>query len=137
MASRRIFLQWASAAAVIQQGLVLPGLANPSGTASGPAPRLGDSRILIEFGPQMGTRIAGFDGGHAVWLTPAGTGEYLTLGDGRSIRDFRLQHQLTENITGKHGHGTRLTVTGLSGEGIEKTVEVSLVDRFPGFAFVQ
>lgn len=129
MASRRNFLQWASAAAVVQQGLVLPAWAS--------APQLGDSRILIEFGPQMDTRIGGVESGRPVWLTPAGTGEYLTLADGRSIRNFDLQHQLMENITGKQGHGARLTVTGASSEGIEKTVQVSLYDQHPGFAFVQ
>src|ERR1022692_2180337 len=114
MASRRIFLQWASAAAALQQGLVLSGLASPSDTASGPAPQLSDARILIEFGPQMDTRIAGFESGRPVWLTPAGTGEYLTLADGRSIRDFALQHHLTEKINGRQGSGTRLSVTGAS-----------------------
>jgi alpha-galactosidase len=137
MASRRNFLQWASAAAVLQQGLVLRGWTTPSGTAAGPAAELSDSRIRIEFGPQMQTRIAGIEGGRAVWLTLAGTPDFLTLADGRSIRNFDLQHQRTEDISGKHGHGSRLEVTGAAREGIEKTVEISLFDRFPGFAFVQ
>ncbi len=137
MASRRIFLQWASAAAALQQGLVLRGWASPSGTASGPVPQLSDARILIEFGPQMDTRIAGFESGLPVWLTPPGASEFLTLADGRSIREFALQHHLTEKFSDKQGSGTRLSVTGASSEGIEKTVEVSLYDRFPGFAFVR
>jgi alpha-galactosidase len=137
MTSRRIFLQWASAAAVAQQTLVQPVWASSLGKAPGRAPQLGDARILVQFGPQMEMRIAGIEGRRAVWLTPLATSEFLTLADGQTLRHFGLHHHLTEKVLGVHGDGTRLTVTGRSAEGIEKTVQLTLFKQHPGFAQVQ
>jgi alpha-galactosidase len=137
MTSRRIFLQWASAAAVAPRALAQPVPAGALGTPAGRAPELGDTRILMQFGPNMETKIAGLEGDQVEWLTPLAAGEFLTLADGRSVQHFDLHHHVSENITGVHGDGTRLIVTGRSGEGIEKTVQVSLFRQHPGFALVQ
>jgi alpha-galactosidase len=137
MTSRRLFLQWASAAAVAQQALARPAWASAAGKAPGPLAELGDGSILLQFGAQMETRIAGFQGGQAQWLTPLGASDYLTLADARAVQRFDLHQRLAEKITGIHGDGSRLTVTGRSADGIEKTVQVSLYRQHPGFALVQ
>ena len=137
MTSRRLFLQWASAAAVAQQALAQPARGGALVLSADRAVELGDSRILMQFGPQMDTRIAGVHGGQVQWLTPLAAGEFLTLADGRSVRHFERRDQVSEKITSIHGDGARLNVTGQSSDGIEKTVQVSLFRQHPGFALVQ
>jgi alpha-galactosidase len=137
MTSRRIFLQWASAAAVAQQALVQPLWANIAPSAPAPEPQLGDARILVQFGPRMETRIGGVEAGQPLWLTPLAASEYLTLADGQSLRHFELHHHVTDKVLGAHGDGRRLTVVGRSPEGIEKTLGVTLFNQHPGFALIQ
>jgi alpha-galactosidase len=137
MTSRRLFLQWASAAAVAQQTLVQRTWAVVPAAGTRAAPQLGDSRMLMQFGPQMETRVAGIEHDRVVWLTPLATSDYLTLAEGQTLRHFEINQQLMEKVLDAHGDGTRLTVTGRSSQGIEKTVQVSLFKQHPGFALVQ
>lgn len=100
---------------------------------------LKDSTILLEFDPQMRSRLwhlrEGQHGERKVALTRWAASEYLLLGDGRRIEQFALQHQSTDAVNGTHGSGTRLRMTGVSGAQIEKNIEIQLFERYPGIAF--
>jgi hypothetical protein len=96
----------------------------------------GDSTILLEFDPQMRSRIwhlpAGRPAAGQVALTRWAASEYLLLGDGRRVEHFTLQRQGADAVTGVHGPGKRLHMTGVSSTGIEKNVEIQLFECFRG-----
>ena len=100
---------------------------------------LGDSTILLEFDPQMRSRLwhlrAGGPAAGQVALTRWAASEYLLLGDGRRVELFTLQQQGTDRVTGLHGPGRCLRMTGVSATGIEKNLEIQLFERYPGIAF--
>jgi alpha-galactosidase len=100
---------------------------------------VGDGTILLEFDPQMRSRLwhlrAGRPAAGQVALTRWAASEYLLLADGRRVEYFTLRQQGTDAVTGLHGPGRRLRMTGVSVTGIEKNVEIQLCERYPGIAF--
>jgi alpha-galactosidase len=130
LASRRQFLQWASGAA-----LAAPALAAGAGQEAGPV-RFGDDVLVLEVDARMRSRFAYRGGGRTLRLTASAVGEYLERKDGVRIRDFALVSRQLARVDEQHGPGTTLTLTGHA-PGLEKTVAVSLYDRYPGFAFLR
>ena len=100
---------------------------------------VGDGTIVLEFDPQMRSRLwhlrAGRPAAGQVALTRWAASEYLLLADGRRVEHFTLQQQGTDAVTGLHGPGRRLHMTGVSATGIEKNVEIQLFERYPGIGF--
>lgn len=70
-------------------------------------------------------------------MTSWGPSDYLMRDDGHHIADFALQQHNRSSVDDGRGPGTRLTVSGLSTDGIEKTVTVTLYERHPGMALVR
>jgi alpha-galactosidase len=134
-------LRLAAGASVASRAGLIP--AHPGVRAAdervGSVATLKDSTILLEFDPQMRSRLwhlrEGQHGERKVALTRWAASEYLLLGDGRRIEQFALQHQSTDAVNGTHGSGTRLRMTGVSGAQIEKNIEIQLFERYPGIAF--
>jgi len=139
--SRRQFLRLAAGAGVASRAALIA--AHPGARAADEGVRsvaaLGDSTILLEFDPQLRSRLWRLhESGHPerkVALTPWAASEYLLLGDGRRIEQFALQHQLSDAVNGAHGSGRRLRMTGVSDTRIEKSLEIQLFERYPGIAF--
>ena len=135
MTSRRTFIKWVSGALAGSGAAVVDlSRANP---ATGAPPRIvtfGDAAILLTFDERLHSSVAHVQGELRVPLTHAGAGEFLELSDGRRVQHFALRRHLTESVDGIHGKGARLLLTGVSIEGVEKTVQVTLFDRYPGFA---
>jgi len=139
--SRRQFLRLAAGASVATRAGLIP--AHPgvraAGERVGSVATLKDSTILLEFDPQMRSRLwhlrEGQHGERKVALTRWAASEYLLLGDGRRIDQFALQHQSSDAVNGAHGSGRRLRMTGVSGAQIEKSIEIQLFERYPGIAF--
>ncbi len=67
-------------------------------------------------------------------MTSSGPADYLLRADGHHIAEFPLQHQARDSVDGANGPGARLTLSGTSPEGIEKTIAATLYQRYPGFA---
>src|SRR5262249_57175109 len=67
-------------------------------------------------------------------VTPWGDTEYLLLPDGAELREFALQRQASSAVPGRHGEGRRLTLSGRSASGIEKSVLIEMWQRYPGIA---
>lgn len=63
--------------------------------------------------------------------------EYLKLADGTRIEHFELGAQTTETLNDLHGKGVRHRLTGQAHEGLEKTVQIDMYERYPGFAILK
>lgn len=133
LTSRRRFLQWASGVAVSSGVLSLPARATQGTPATGTL-SFGDSLLALHFNARLHSSIACLAGERSTALTDSTPSEFLELADGRRIQDFTLSHHDTRQIDGIHGTGSQLTLTGMSPDGLEKTVRVRLFDRYPGFA---
>lgn len=136
LTTRRRFLQWASGAAVTSGTSLLARRAN-SAPGNSRLVTFGDDSILLSFDGSMRSSVAHVRGEQRTPLTQAGAGEFLELSDGRRVEHFALQSHGTQIVDGLHGRGRRLTLTGVAKEGIEKTVRVTLFERFPAFALYQ
>ena len=139
--SRRRFLQF-TAGATLASGSVLkatPARALAAGASRDTvaAANLGDNRILIEFDSKMRSRLshleaAGDDG--KVALSRWAASDSLMLGNGSRLDQFALREQSKQHINGPFGPGSRLRMIGVADSRIEKTLEVELFERYPGFA---
>jgi alpha-galactosidase len=138
--SRRRFVQFAGGLALaLRHGLL------PAQTKSGspPAPQaraaatLEDAALRIEWDTKLHTRISRRAGSHWLPMTEWGPGEYLKRADGRHTADFAIQHEARVPVDDANGPGTRLTLSGTSAEGVEKTLEVIAYRRHPGIALVR
>jgi alpha-galactosidase len=127
--SRRRFLQWAAGAGVAS-GSTLLGLpaqaALPRAPSAGPAAALSDRCLQIEFDAAMRSRIS--------HLTAWAAADSLELKDGRRVDQFALREQSRQRLEGPFGPGVQLRLVGVSDSYIEKTLEVALFERYPGFA---
>jgi alpha-galactosidase len=127
--TRRRFLQLAAAGSV-----VLGARTSQAGDHRGVNARLDDGEIAVEFDEAMRLRVT-HPGQHPG--NPWSAGDYLLLADGTKLDRFALRTHAVTELSGVHGPGHRLTVIGVSPADIEKTVEVTLFSRHPGFAFYQ
>jgi alpha-galactosidase len=127
--SRRRFLQWAAGAGVASGSALLgpPAqalLRRAPGAAA--AATLVDRRLQIEFDATMRSRIS--------LLTTWAAAESLELKDGRRVDQFALRAQSRQRLDGPFGPGVQLRLVGVSDVNLEKTLEVALFERYPGFA---
>ena len=105
------------------------------------AEAISDGALLLEFDSSLRSRAwhvrRDAERESLVPLTAWATTESLTLADGTALEHFALDHHERESVDGPQGRGTKLTLTGRSTSGIEKRVQVKLLERYPGFAFYQ
>jgi alpha-galactosidase len=137
--TRRRFLQFTAGASVASSTVLLAGPARAvlARVDTAAAAHLGDNRILIEFDSKMRSRFSHLQGageGRRVALTQWAACESLALGNGSRLDEFALHEQSKQRIDGPFGPGTRLRMIGAAGSQIEKTLEVELFERYPGFA---
>jgi alpha-galactosidase len=135
--NRRQFLQWSAAAmAAPALGALVPGGAAAALPA---APlRLSDERIALEWDPALRSRVGlQRHGGSPLWLTRWSAGEHVVLADGRAIERFALRSAERAALAAPDGPGTALRLVGQDDAGLEKTVEIRLLDRYPGFALLR
>jgi len=139
--SRRRFVQLASGIAIgLRPGshAAVAGETTAGRTlraSSASVASLGDSLIRLQFDRRMRCRVSHAQGTRYQPLTRYRCSDFLVLADGRRITDFDLQQHATAAVNGVHGPGTRLRMTGRSEDGVEKSVDLELFDRYPGFVF--
>ncbi len=133
--SRRQFVQLAAGAALALRHGLLPAQANsPAQEAGRVAAAFGDSSVFIEWDADLHARVSRVVNGRRTPMTAWGPCDYLLRADGRHIERFALQqHGSPEVVDDVNGPGKRLILSGTA-EGIEKTVAVTLYQRYPGFA---
>ena len=89
--------------------------------------------IRLEFDKRMHSHvIARFDGKEIV-LGPFAPSETVTIGD-TEVSDFALSGSRQQSVRDSLGAGRQTTLTGIAGS-VEKTVVVTVYDRFPQMAF--
>jgi alpha-galactosidase len=140
--SRRQFVQLAGGLAlVLRHGLLPAQTGTSSSNASQPGTRskaaIEDAALRIEWDANLRTRVSRKSGRRWTLMTSWGPSEYLLDADGRHIADFAIGQQSQEAIADANGPGTRLTLSGSSADGVEKTVSVTLHERHPGIALVR
>ena len=129
--SRRQFLQWASGVAV-SSGALSPSRMAYAAERRADALTFGDDAIELTFDQRMWVSVAGRVPRQV--LMPAHAGEFLTLADGTRVDEFALRQHSRETVSGVHGSGSQLTLTGVSADGrVEKTLQLRLYARYPGF----
>jgi alpha-galactosidase len=140
--SRRQFVQLAGGLALVLRHGLLPA---QTGTDSAHASQSGalsraaieDTALRIEWDANLHARVSRRSGRRWIPMSIWGPSEYLLDADGRHVADFAIQHQAREAIADANGPGTRLTLSGTSVNGVEKTVAVALHERHPGIALVR
>jgi alpha-galactosidase len=141
--SRRQFVQLATGLALTLRLGLVPATAGAAPRADArTVAALEDSALRLEWDANLHTRIFRWHEHRWVPMTSWGPSEYLLHEDmGRDgsphIADFAFRSQSREAIDDVNGPATRLTLTGLAADGIEKTLTVTLYQRHPGFALVR
>ena len=141
--SRRQFVQMAAGTALALRHGLLPAQATAepaqsAGSGHRAVAAIGDSAIRIEWDSGLQARVLRVAGQRSVPMTAWGPADYLLRDDGQHIAQFTLRaHDAPRAIEDANGPGIERTLSGMSAEGIEKTVAVSLYARYPGFAAVR
>jgi alpha-galactosidase len=105
-----------------------------------PAETIEDGALRLEFDARMQTRVSRRHAGgprDPVAFGDWSASEYLLLAKNERCDDFELRTRTRTAVTGPHGSGSRLTVTGVSSTNLEKTVAIEFLERYPGFAIVR
>ena len=132
---RRSLLQWLAGAALA------PAVGSASGAPArgegGAVARVGDGALALEFDGRLRSRVVSRLSSASMPVTGFDASERLRLADGRWIDAFPLTSQALDQVNGVHGRGACHRFTGMSREGIEKTVSVTFHERHPGFAMIR
>ena len=137
--SRRQFVRLAGGLALALRHGLLPA---QSGTDAPQSPghaaaTLEDSALRIEWDANLHARVSRKTGRRWIPITAWGPSEYLKRADGPHIADFAIRHQAQAAVDDANGPGSRLTLSGTSVDGVEKTVTVTSYRRHPGIALVR
>src|SRR5450631_2169213 len=140
--SRRQFVQLASGLALALRHGLLPaqtagGAPNAGQRQTRAAATIEDSALRIDWDANLHTRVMRKTDRHFIPMTDWGASEYLQRADDAHMAEFALQHQARDAVDDVNGPGTRLTVSGASADGVEKTVAVTMYRRHPGIAVVR
>ncbi|MEO7208399.1 MAG: glycoside hydrolase family 36 protein [Steroidobacteraceae bacterium] len=136
--NRRQFVQLAGALALALRHGLLPAKSTDTAGPTAAAASFGDSAIHLEWDSNLHARVSRVVGGRRTALTSWDASEYLLRADGKHLANFVLQpHPALDAINDANGRGRRITLSGQSAEKIEKTLTVTLYDRYPGFAVVR
>jgi alpha-galactosidase len=135
--SRRHFVQLTGALALSLRHGLLPAQAAEPGDSSHAAASLEDANLALEWDANLHMRVTRRVGGQRRAMTSWGASDYLLIDDDRHVTDFPIQHKATGEITDINGPGTRLTLTGMSSDGIAKALAITIYERHPGIALLQ
>jgi alpha-galactosidase len=94
--------------------------------------RVEGKQIAVEFDSRMHSQVIANVDGKATPMGPLSASETVEVG-GKTVGDFALTSQKTEDVHDKIGDGKRLVVEGKSGD-LVKTVSVAVYDDFPAAA---
>ncbi len=133
--ARRAFLQWLGSTALATAAV--PSARAQAGHAMGRGHvRIEDAALSLQFDPLMRCRLVDRRHGAAKALTRFDDSEQLLGANGKPMAAFRLIDAKAEPIASVHGSGQRLSLLGRSAKGVEKSVVVSLLAAYPGFALI-
>src|ERR1700692_4178626 len=119
--SRRQFVRLAGGLALALRHGLLPKKAATGARQLRAVATLEDSMLCIEWDANLHSRVSRMAGQLRIPLTSFGPSEYLLRAGGPRIADFAVRHQARDSIADANGPGTRLTLSGISVDGVEKT----------------
>ncbi len=90
--------------------------------------------IQIQFDDSLYTKVTSTIGDHEVVLNDYTASEYLVVDD-KEISKFYLKDSKSDKIENELGKGEEFIITGLSDNGIQKRISVSVFKNFPTSAF--
>jgi alpha-galactosidase len=136
--TRREFLKLVASASVVGQA----GAASAAGTVPATLSAvIVDEALRIEFDASLRSRVLRVQHdareSREIALTNWAATDYLLLADGSRIDRFTFATQEQRRINGPHGPGTQLRLAGWSASQIEKTLQIELFERYPGFAVMR
>jgi len=135
--SRRQFVRLAGGLALALRHGLLPAEAAAPEVSPHAVAALGDELLGLEWDANLHVRVTRIVGHHRAAMSSWGCSDYLLGDDGRHVTDFAIRQQSRSDIADINGPGTRLTLTGVSSTGIEKTLAVTVYQRHPGIALVR
>ena len=115
---------------------VLPVIRGHATSAGDGITAIGDRAMRIEFDSRLHSRILARSGNGTDPLTTFSPSEFVVTAAGLSIDDFELRNHREEEVTDGHGRGVRHVLTGVADGQLEKTVQSTFYERYPGFAFI-
>jgi alpha-galactosidase len=133
LTSRRRFLQLAAGAAVVPPALT-QGAEGAAAADTGAT--LADGAIRLFFDAQGGLHVAALHAGHAIDIASGQPAGGLETAHAR-IETFVLRRRELAGVEDAHGKGRRLTIVSVAPEGVEKTTQATLYERYPGFVFLR
>jgi alpha-galactosidase len=96
--------------------------------------KIDGNNIHLEFDHQMHSRVTARFDGKDIALGPFSASETLTA-NGTEIADYALSGSKATSVHDALGAGKQTTITG-SSSAVQKTVTVTVYDRFPQMAFL-
>ena len=99
----------------------------------GSAAQVKGKNITIQFDKMLNSRVLTNFDGKTIQLSDYQPSEFLTVG-GKDIQNFNKTAHSEKILTAEEGAGRVVTLTG-NADGLEKKVEVTVYDEFPGMAF--
>ena len=102
-------------------------------SGSGSAAQVKGKNITIQFDKMLNSRVLTNFDGKTIQLSDYQPSEFLTVG-GKDIQNFNKTAHSEKILTAEKGAGRVVTLTG-NADGLEKKVEVTVYDEFPGMAF--
>jgi alpha-galactosidase len=94
--------------------------------------RVEGEKIAIEFDSRLYSRAMGKFSGKWVQVGDFHASEFVTC-DGRDVKEFQLASHSEKRVETEGGPGKVATLIGMNG-GLEKKIEITLLDRFPDVA---
>lgn len=125
--------QWLALLCAGAPAAVLAGRAQAADAVL-PVARAGDRAMAVEFDARLYSRVVCALSQPELALTDFAPTEWVDLAGGRRIEQFFFTGQAEQKVRDVHGEGVRHVIRGRSREGLEKTVEFTFYDRYPGFA---
>ena len=97
-------------------------------------PPLGDQAISLEFDSRLHSRVGAASRGP---VTAFSASEYVITSTDATVDSFALADHRTEQVADVHGPGIRDSLTGVAEGRLEKTVQITIYERYTGFAFIR
>jgi alpha-galactosidase len=104
-----------------------------AGAGQGPGV-IGDATFSLRVDSKLRTQILSRSPVRTQALTGFDPSESLRLASDRDVALFRLTGFSDAPVDDVHGRGVRHTLTGVSAEGVEKTLWITVYERYPGTA---
>ncbi len=93
--------------------------------------------ISLQFDSAMHSRVISTLDAAPLNVTDINASDYLLDAHNAIVDQFTLQTETSETLTDAHGNGRHHTLTGSAKSGLQKRVNITFYDRYPGLAVLK